>query len=360
MGKLRVGNVNVDIANYVLPSHKLDFGTGKRVVLIADLHGYQNKPKKREAIIEAIRLQKPHHIVIAGDHMRGSIWLKNGAEVENFHSFVRELSLIAPVILSQGNHDIQAKNEAQLEEINTIFRNIANVNPGRVFPLINGRAVIDGFEIIGFTPSNELMESLPIQMHGKAHDKFIEEYSEKGVRAEGGDDTIVEYAGHSPYLIGVSENGIGLEGLIPVDAFFTGHLHNGYVKSKKSRNNPERYMDRGWVERPFDQDSDGKMIPTSIRPFFGETNLCRGVVYVDDMSQQRILQLRNGHFYYNDAKKDNVQHWVEITREEAEKMILDNKLHALIITGGLHKYTFIPRVDEPEVTVVDYKGTRKK
>ena len=360
---LKVGNVNVDIANYVLPSHKIDYGTGKRVVLIADLHGYHNDDEKKKAIIEAIRQQGPHHIILAGDIMRATLWRKNGIEVQNFRSFIKELSDIAPIFISQGNHDVQGKGE-QLKENDRVFMEVASVNPGRVFPLINGSMVYDGFEIIGFTPTASLVEDLTIQMHGIAHDKFIKEFGEKSTaKPTSKDDVIIEYAGHNPYLIAVSENGIGLGDLIPVDSFFTGHLHNGYIKPEKSNADPDKYLDgRGWVERPIDKDRKGKIIPWSIRPFFGETNLCRGVVYVDDRSQQRILQLRNGHFYRNDNLKDNKQKWVLIDPKEARKIILDNKLHALIISGGLHKYTGIQHEDreQPEITVVDYEGTRKK
>ena len=364
---LKIGNVSVDIVNYVLPSYKLDFGTNKRDVLITDLHGYHNDPERRNAILWAIRQldPPPHHIVIAGDIMRGTLWRKRGEEVENFRRFVKELSKIAPVFISQGNHDIQGKGE-QLVENDNVFMEVANVNPGAVFPLINDSQIYDGFKVIGFTPTPSLVDDLSIQMHGVAHDRFIKEVDEKiKEKPAASDDMILEYAGHSPYLIGVSENGIGLGCFVTIDTFLTGHLHNGYIENDVIRQDPDKYLDRkGYTERPIDRDRNGRIIPWSIRPFFGGTNLCRGTIWLDDRAQQCIQQLRNGHFYLNADTRDNKQKWALADPDEARKMILDYKehAHAMVISGGIHKYTGIqhPEREQLEITVVDYEGAKTR
>jgi len=362
---LKIGNVNLDIVNYVLPSYKIDYGIGKRVVLIADLHGYYNNKEKRAAIIEAIRQQKPHHIVIAGDIMNGILWRKNGVEVENFREFVKELSKIAPVFISQGNHDVQGKGE-ELIQNDKIFMDVATVDPELVHPIINGRVAYDGFEIIGFTPSQKLVTDLTIQEHGIAHDRFIKEVDEKGPIPIGGNNSIVEYSGHSPYLIGVSENGVGLgERLVRADTFLLGHIHGGWVDSDKVNQDPDKYLDRkGYVERPISRNRRGWIIPWSIRPVFDETNLCRSTIWIDDRAQQLIQELRNGHFYLNTDTRDNKQKWVLADASEARKTILDYRehTHAMVISSGIHKYTGIEHEERerPEITVIDYEGTRSK
>ena len=62
----------------------------------------------------------------------------------------------------------------------------------------------------------------------------------------------------------------------------------------------------------------------------GKTNLCRGIVYIDNDAQQRFLQLPNGMFYQNAAQEPNKQEWRLTTEKIARKGILDNALHFMM------------------------------
>lgn len=358
--RLIINNVAHDIVNYMIPTHKLYFGTGKRVVLIADLHGYHNNKKKKVALIEAIRVQKAHHIVIAGDHMDVATgkWANN-VIYKNLCDLVLELSKIAPVILSQGNHDINGGEKIQ-KQANQRFLDLAKLNPGHIFPLINDKVTIDEFEIVGFTPSYETISNTKIQTHGIARDKYINEYEESGQYITGGDSVIVEIAGHNPYLVGVGESDIDLGKQKKVDNFLEGHIHNAYRTSMKTRENPDKYLTGGgYIERVVDYAHDGSVAEKSL--VFGKVeSLARGVTYIDDLSQQHYILLNNGHYYRNAALNEgkNIKRWILVDDIEAINDIISKKLHAVTVTGGVKKFSPIPRKDEPEITVIDYVGRK--
>lgn len=359
MGK-RV-KVNYNLIKYIIPSYKLVKGEDKKVILIADLHDYTKSKTKSEALGEAIKSREPDHIVIAGDNIQGSKWESERA-IGDFARFIDDVSEAAPVFISQGNHDLVGINSSNKNIRMNNFKSLENVRPGKVYPLVNDKVFIDGFEIIGYTPSHQIIGKQSIQEHGLAHDMFIREYAENGVNPDRDDERIVEFVGHNPYLIAQSENGIGLEELVPVDVFLTGHVHNGYRRSSTTNKDPDRYLDKGYVEKAYTLDKDGVLDTGSINPlFFGKTNLCRGVVYIDDNSQKRILQLSNNHFYVNSTDETNKEIWTPIMEEDARNIILNKKLHALIITGGIRKFFgFDVPGDKPEITEVIYKGMRKK
>lgn len=350
--------INFNICKYVLPSYKLAYGSIKKVILIADLHNYTKSLKNRRQLAENIKERNPDHIVIAGDSMQGIKWEKN-IWLDKFKDFLADLSEQNPVFISQGNHDLVGINSKNYNQRIGNFRKLADVRPGMIYPLVNDKVIIDNFEIIGYTPSYHIISGLGIQKHGFAHDQFINEYDRDGIKPSMETDNIVEFVGHNPHLIAQSENGIGLGSLSSVDTFYTGHLHNGSHRSSTISKNPDRFLDNGFVERPFTQNKDGKVF--SFNPLiYGLTNLCRGVVYIDDRSQQQILQLSNGHFYKNVSKKDNVQKWKRISSNSARIIILSNKFKALIITGGVNKF-FNHNIfgDQPEITETIYEGRGK-
>lgn len=355
---MKVGNFDYELIKYVLPSCKLNFGEEKKVILIADMHDYSKDKEKSDALAEAIKRSDPHHVVIAGDNIQGAKWESERA-LGDFARFVSNVSEAAPVFISQGNHDLVGLNESNVGIRHSNFRDMEKLRPGSVYPLINDKVVIDGFEIIGYTPSADIIGDLGTQNHGLAHDRFVTEYMELGVKPGIDRSLITEFVGHNPNLIAQSENGIGLEGLVPIDVFYAGHLHNGYRRSSTVAKNPDKYMDLGYVEKPYTLDKDAKL--ASANPlFFGKTNLCRGVVYVDDSSQQRILQLSNNNFYINSSMEENKQLWVPVSEAKARENILNNKLHALVITGGIRKFfgLDVPG-DSPEITEVTYRGVKK-
>ncbi len=223
-------------------------------------------------------------------------------------------------------------------------------------------------EIIGYVPKFELMEGIGLktQHHGVAHDQFIKDYHNEGIKFTNTKDVVNIYLGHDPHLIASSENGVGLNDLSVCDFFVTGHLHNGYKtvldpisKVKKiitGKGLKSIELDKGLTDQILGLvNRHGEHISWSRRPWLGMINLCRGIVYIDDNSQQKYLQLPDGKFYKNKSDEDNVQIWNPVMEEIARMEILKNNLHFMLISEGISPY-FFPLENVATVNVVDIVG----
>lgn len=78
---------------------------GKKICLISDIHYSHNYDLKIfDEIIINIDKNKPDYICITGDIV-DDVSVLDGIKKENLTKFIKNLSLLAPVILSKGNHD---------------------------------------------------------------------------------------------------------------------------------------------------------------------------------------------------------------------------------------------------------------
>ena len=360
----KIENFNGKVVSSVINSKKLSFGSKIKAVVIADLHSYTKDKEHTKRLAEEIIKQEPDFIFIAGDIFNGGKPWEQDESLVGLREFIDIISSVAPVFITMGNHDIIGMNEANEEKRLGNFKQLEDVRPGEVYPLYNDCVIVNGMEIMGFVPEFDIIAGLQTQLHGIAHDQFMEAYEEKGAKFKSDSKTLKTYLGHNPHLIAASENGIGLESLKVCDFFITGHLHDGYKpvleffnKTKNALSGKEiksLSLDNGWVEQPTGVvDKDGKLIPKSLwPPVMGKTNLCRGIVYIDNDAQQRFLQLPNGMFYQNAAQEPNKQEWRLTTEKIARKGILDNDLHFMIISEGINP-GFLPSEKMATINVVN-------
>ena len=367
----KVENFNGTITKQVVNSRKLDFGRKIRTLTISDLHSYTSDDARATRLAEAIKQQEPDIIFIAGDLYNGGKPWEGGEKLEQFRRFVQNISEVAPVCITWGNHDLRGLNPENKDTRLKNLRDLEETRPGSVFPLYNDKVIVNGMEIVGFVPRFELMENagLKTQIHGIAHDEFIRDYHEQGVKFENRPGTVNVYLGHDPHLIAASENGIGLEDLSVCDYFVTGHLHDGYKallspidKMKRAitgRGLKTLEFDKGLVEQPTGiVDRFGNQIKGTRKPL-GPTNLCRGIVYIDNDAQQKFLQMPDGKFYKNSATKPNVQIWQPVMEEIARQEILDNNLHFMLISEGIAP-SFFPKEELATMNVVDISSEDTK
>ena len=368
---VNIENFNGKIVSSVIQSRKLSFGRKIRTVIISDLHSYTSKEKKAERLAEAIKTQEPEIIFIAGDIFNGGTPWNGGEKYEGIRKFIDNLSEVCPVCITLGNHDLIKLNEENRNIRKRNFQSLENVRPGEVFPLFNDKVIVNGMEIIGYVPRLELMagRGLKTQLHGLAHDEFIRDYDEKGIKFNNRPGTLNVYLGHDPHLIAASENGVGLGKLTACDFFITGHLHDGYKPLLSSFDKAKRIitgkglkgleLDKGYTEQNTGVvDKNGEMIAGSRRLWIGPTNLCRGIVYIDNDAQQRFLQLPDGKFYKNASNEPNVQNWKPVLELVAREEILQNKLHYMLISEGIAP-GFMRREKLTTINVVDIEGAKK-
>lgn len=347
-----------DLCLYILPTAKLYDDEMIKVITISDLHDYTKNKVSAVKLANEIVERKPHHVIIAGDVLQGKKWESKEA-LEELKEFLLIISNVCPVIISQGDYDLIGTNDKNRELRNENFKNLEKYNPNKIFSLINDKIEIDKFEILGYTPLRYLISDESIQDHGYAHDKFIEEYMKNGIKPTKDTKKIIEFAGHNPNLIAKSENDIGLETLSLVDTFYSGHHHNGYLKSSLIKNDSSLYLDNGYSKKCIIRDKDNNII--KINPIIGDTDLCRGVLYIDESCDKILLRLRNGSLYRNINAGVNMTEWKHTENEDAIKQIIDNNLKAIVISGGINKYygLNIPG-DKPEITEITYVGKKKR
>ena len=324
----------------------------KRIVLLTDLHDY----KYIETLSNAIGDIKPDLILISGDIMKGSKY----ADQSQFADLQRSLlilSLISPVVLEPGNHDLQ--NEPNNWEIQ--YRSLDKVAPGRIFPLINDNVKLGDIRVVGFCPSRDVFVP-SIQEHGGALEHVISGWEEHGQWLSSGDKSFNLLLTHNPfnfqqainlssavrfgYSKELTERAAAVsEKMKAFDMVASGHLHGGYIPADWYVKNPERFLDKGVWEMAVEKDKDGKI--KFFRPWiYKATDLCRGVVYVGQDDRQ-ILQLSNGKYFV----KDN-GNYTEVDSELAMKMT-ETKT-PIVISGGVNPLFGLPVVSS-EITQIDVK-----
>ena len=350
-------------------TRKLNFGQEIRTLTISDMHGYTNRSGRTEKLINEVREQEPDVIFIPGDIFSGGKPWEGGEKLEKFKEFIKEISEIAPVVLTWGNHDLRGMNEENEElRINT-FQGLSELNPGRVFPLFNDKVTIGDMEVIGIVPEFNLMENegMADQLNGIARDKEVETFNkEYGDLIEEKPDTLIVALLHDPHLLEVSAQGTSLGKLSVVDSFIAGHLHDGYLALFNCFNELKKKLtgtgfkvfdyDGGLVEQVYGlNDKTGKRV---VNPrILGPTTGCRGNIYVDDNSNRKLLEVY-GKWYKNAAPLGEEPKWEKIRRKDAIKEYINNKYHSMHINEGLYPNFFLPihigKMDT--ISVVTYKG----
>ena len=364
MERLFKGN----IIKQIIDSNKLDINTTIRTVTIGDLHGYTNNSTRSNRLALAIKRLEPDIIFIAGDLFNGGNPWNGGDKLNEFKKFIQDISEGAIVCITWGNHDLRFMNKCNREIRFSNFYNLENERPGKIYPLYNDVVTINNMEILGYVPRNELVElsGIKIQAHGIAHDMFIKEYHNEGVKFSDDNSLYKVYLGHDPHLIATSENGIGLEDLKVCDFFVEAHMHDGYKNFYKLINYVKKQLtgeelkmfelDKGVTEKPFgDVNRKGYIIPGT-KKLLGPINLCRGIIYINDEAQQKFLQLNND-FYYNNSLELNTHEWKEVVEERARDNILENNLHPMLVSNGISP-SFIYSEKDATINYVEIKGKK--
>ena len=184
------------------------------------------------------------------------------------------------------------------------------------------------------------------------------EYEKYGTKTEPKPDTFQIFLGHDPHLFATDEKGIG-NGSLVFDFCITWHIHDGYKAIVEPIFGSRTLQhDMGWVEQPHLVDKDGNPAKrTSVIPFYGKTNLCRGIVYFVDPAHHEIWQSPNNEFYKNVSDEVNVQDWQPVEEEEARRLILDKNLRGMLISEGITPLSPLTMKEKrATINVVDIHG----
>ena len=179
-----------------------------KIGLFADIH-YSKifKINRFNLIKKNLLINKPDYICIPGDLIDMKNIFDNTYKLNEYLNFFKDISNIAPVYISLGNHDFIRPRNDKLNNYKDWFNKLDNINNVKV--LYNSIIEINNIRFIGFNPS------LYYYYKNKKEDEniLIEEFNKF----------------HSPICI-LNEKVINnVQSLKNVRLILTGHMHNGIV-----------------------------------------------------------------------------------------------------------------------------------
>lgn len=183
--------------------------------VISDIHHIKSCTKNfYNNVISEVRKEKPKYILIPGDIVDNpKIIFSN--DIENLISFFKNLSIIAPVIISKGNHEQKNKNI----DIKVLYDKIGKFS--NIYILDNNTCILGDFRFIGFSPKLEVY----LKRTKNRDNMFIEEYNSCHFNLN--ENKINILLCHSPEII--TNVYPKLKKFDKINYVICGHMHNGLV-----------------------------------------------------------------------------------------------------------------------------------
>lgn len=219
------------ITNYTVSSNQ-----NQRIVLLTDIHYYNKKMSSLlDKIYEEVSELNPDYICIAGDFIDERIIF----DKEYFIKFLKNLSLISPVVISIGNHEAKSNKDCMDEFDKEFMKQIEKID--NVYLLNNNSWINNNICFTGLT--------LPLNAYSEKKNGYIDilktldEYFSKGLKK----DKFNIVLSHSPYSLLYKE----VKGhffLKNVDLILSGHTHGGLTPKwickllKRTFITPEKHL----------------------------------------------------------------------------------------------------------------------
>ncbi|MBR3220452.1 metallophosphoesterase [Candidatus Saccharibacteria bacterium] len=125
---------------------------GLKIAVISDLHfSYQVKDEKLNALLKFLKKLRPSYIFIPGDLIDYADMIDDVREAERLLQFLEKLALLAPVLLSYGNHDFyrRAGKDWIEDRSESFFADVATLK--NVHLLDNQSFTDQNLYVLGFT-----------------------------------------------------------------------------------------------------------------------------------------------------------------------------------------------------------------
>lgn len=254
--------------NYKIVTPHFNNGS-KKLLVVSDIHFHRNVDKNIfNLLIQNCQLLKPDFILIPGDIIETDDFITNISEREYLEFFIKELSLICPVIIIPGNHDIGSfkslKDRVAMENgsnTNTSLEAIKYFESwnrfNNVYFLNNQQTEISGINFLGFSPS---IITYIKNNDQEVRDIFVEDYLKSGLKMY--ENTYNVMLSHSPTLLVDDNVKLALNEVNELsDLVVTGHLHDGYLPKK--------------LDRFYENTNYGIFITPFVSPLKGL--VCRGI-----------------------------------------------------------------------------------
>lgn len=185
----------------------------KKLVIISDIHddGLSKRKEKYQELIQTTERLEPNYIVIPGDIIQS-----HHASITNIDSLIQEFGMIAPTVLSLGNHERGACDHGlSLNWYHELERF------SHVYPLDNSDVSFGSIHFTGFNPTLEVY----LAKKQQKNNLFIEEF-QKAKLTSNRETSMNIMLCHSPEFI-CKDTLIRDSSLANYDLFISGHNHNG-------------------------------------------------------------------------------------------------------------------------------------
>lgn len=193
---------------------RIDLSLNDKMCIISDIHHIKSCTDSfYNEVLLVLRKEKPKYILIPGDIIDHPDIISK-EEIKYLITFLTNLSFLAKVIISKGNHELKKSSNS----INDLYAKLEDID--NLYILDNKSIVIDNYQFIGFSPSNKsyLKKYKDIRVSN-----FIEEFNKCNFKIEKNKTVIL--LSHSPKTI-IKSN---IDLLNDVDFIICGHMHNGLV-----------------------------------------------------------------------------------------------------------------------------------
>lgn len=199
--------------------------TDNKLVLISDIHYSSSfKKEKLNIILEEVAKENPNYICITGDIIDSNKTVEDDKLRSEILEFINNLSKIAKVIISIGNHD-------KYKLIRRAFRCIHEYQDNQswfntlstlknVYLLDNGSITFDNITFTGITLSDNYYKN-----EGENNHNIISELNEK-LKIENRNYNLLLI--HSPIHV-LEENTYENTDVKKIDLILSGHTHNGVM-----------------------------------------------------------------------------------------------------------------------------------
>lgn len=185
----------------------------KTIALIADIHFSKYYPNKRlNNIIKRLSKSKPDYICIAGDIIDDAKVIDDLNLSAKLINWLQSLSLIAPLIISYGNHDevyIRGKKSCYVDTTN-FFHQLNSLK--NIYFLENENINFKNINFIGYRPE---------RLYFERRENYDLTEDIKKVESKIKSDCYNILICHSPIHI--------MEYNLPVDLILSGHMHDGLI-----------------------------------------------------------------------------------------------------------------------------------
>ena len=197
-----------------------------KISLITDIHYMNNKYNEiNNNIIKELNTLKPNYIVLGGDYFGGNGQFTFKNNMKPLKDLLKEISKIAPVILSLGNHDLSIKDDKELRKE---FKKLKNKN---IYPLDNDSIEFKDIKFSGFFASRNSYAISKIS--DKKANIIIEDFNKSNLSISKDKYNVLIH--HLPDTIFNKKIRDNLKEIYKYDLILSGHAHNGWYSPKKER-----------------------------------------------------------------------------------------------------------------------------